>query len=103
MALKAIRAVCNYEYRFAAGVAMLALRKRWWTFVNRLPSRRKLAEWKEAYAYLHDEWTKLDLEHRSLYMKYQDLNDEVRYWETRHAKIMNYIEKKMELDETWGK
>lgn len=95
--------MCGYDYWAAAGVAMWAIRKRWWILVNRLPSRRKLVEWKEAYALLYDEWTKLDEEHRLLYAKYQDLNDEVRYWETRHAKIMNYVEKKMELDDTWGK
>lgn len=82
---------------------MYALRARWQVLVNGLPSRRKLAEWKQAYAFLHDEWTKLDEEHRLLYGKYLDLRDEVKYWETRHAKVLNYIEKTMELDEKWGK
>lgn len=82
---------------------MYALRARWQVLVNRLPSRRKLAEWKQAYAFLHDEWTKLDEEHRLLYGKYVDLRDEVKYWETRHAKVLNYIEKTMEMDEKWGK
>ena len=34
---------------------------------------------------------------------YVDLRDEVKYWETRHAKVLNYIEKTMEMDEKWGK
>jgi len=103
MALEAIRVVCNYDYRFAAGAVMWAFRQRWHIFKMRWPVYKRLHELEKDYWHLWDQWAELDLQHRSLYIKYQDLNDEVRYWETRHAKIMNYIEKKMELDETWGK
>lgn len=82
---------------------MWALRQRWHVFKMRWPVYKRLHELEKDYWYLWDQWSELDLQHRSLYMKYQDLNDEVRYWETRHAKIMNYVEKKMELDNTWGK
>lgn len=82
---------------------MWAFRQRWHVFKMRWPVYKRLHQLEDDYWHLYDEWAKLDLEHRSLYMKYQDLNDEVRYWETRHAKVLNYIEKTMEMDEKWGK
>lgn len=102
-ALGLIRAGLKFEYRFAAGVAMYALRRRWQDLLDLFPARRRLRELEQDYWHMYDEWTKLDYEYRLLYAKHMDLNDEIRYWETRHAKILNYIEKKMELDDTWGK
>lgn len=82
---------------------MWAIKARLHRLKMRMPAYRQLAEWQRAYWNMYDDWSAADLEYRMLYMKYQDLLDEVKYWETRHAKIMNYVEKKMELDDTWGK
>lgn len=102
-ALVAIRAVVKYDYRFAAGVVMWALKRRWHLFKMRWPVYQELHKWQNAYWDMHDQWSASDLEYRSLYVKHLDLIDEVKYWEQRHAKIMNYVEKKMELDDQWGK
>lgn len=77
---------------------MYALRKRWHMLKHKLPVYRELGKWQRAYWDMHDQWSSADLEYRMIYMKHQDLMDEVKYWETRHAKIMNYIEKHMEMD-----
>lgn len=100
--LELIQAVKSYDYRFAAGVVMWAIRQRWHVFKMRWPVYQQLAEWQRAYWEMHDQWSAADLEYRSLYVKHQDLLDEVRYWETRHAKIMNFIEKQMEMSEIGG-
>lgn len=102
-ALEAIRVVCGYDYRSAAGAMMWALRKRWVYLLDQMPSRRKLRALEEDYSRLYDEWTVLDHHHHLLWDRYSDLMKEVKDWESRHAKIMNYVEKKMELDDTWGK
>lgn len=75
---------------------MYALRARWWVLVNKLPSRRRLAEYERAYWDVHEERDRIDAEYRLLYGKYLDLLDEVKYWETRHARVLNFIEKQME-------
>jgi hypothetical protein len=64
--------------------------------LNRFPARRKLVEWKDAYQFLYDEWYKLDNDYKNLYAKHLDLNDELKYWETKHSKILNWIEKQSE-------
>jgi hypothetical protein len=95
----AIRGVCDFEYRLNAGIAMWALRKRWHIFKMHWPVYQELHKWQKAYWEMYDQWAALDLDHRMLYIKHQDLLDEVRYWETRHAKVLNYIEKQMEMTE----
>lgn len=75
---------------------MYAFKRRWQDLLDRFPARRRLRELEQDYWQMYDEWTKLDYEYRLLYAKHMDLNDEVRYWETRHAKVLNYIEKHME-------
>jgi len=74
---------------------MWGIRKRWHIFKMRWPVYRELAEWQRAYWDMHDQWSALDLEYRSLYLKYVDLRDEVQYWEKRHSKVLNYVEKHM--------
>lgn len=92
-AANSIRAVSAFEYRFWFGMAMWAIKKRWHMLKHKLPVYRELGEWQRAYWQMHDEWSALDLEHRSLYIKYQDLLDEVKYWEKRHSKVLYFIEK----------
>lgn len=92
------QAVYEFNYWAALRAVMYALRARWLGLVNRLPSRRKLAEYERAYWFEHDERDRIDAEYRLLYGKYLDLVDEVKYWETRHARVLNFIEKQM--DET---
>lgn len=75
------------------------IRARWERLLDRFPARRKLREWKSAYSFLYEEWEKADLSYRDLYAKHMDLLEELRYWETRHAKVLNYIEKHMEMDQ----
>lgn len=98
-ALSYIQAVLNYNYRFAAGIIMWGFRKRVNYLLDKFPARQEREQWRNAYWYLHEEWERLDYEYKLLYAKHMDLNDEVRYWETRHAKILNYIEKHMEMDQ----
>lgn len=97
-AQKLFQAVCNYDYRFAAGIVLWSIRQRWERLLDRFPARQEREQWRNAYWALYDEWEKVDHEHRNLYAKHMDLNDELRYWETRHAKILNFVEKHM--DET---
>lgn len=78
---------------------MWALRKRWGILLDKMPARRRLKELEQDYWHLYDEWEKIDHGYRLLYAKHMDLNDELRYWETRHAKVLNYIEKQMEMTE----
>lgn len=101
-ALEAIRAAYNYNYWFAAGIVMYALKRRWQDLLDRMPARRRLRELEQDYWHMYDEWTKLDYEYRLLYAKHMDLHDEVRYWEMRHAKVLNYIERQMENTELGG-
>jgi len=67
--------------------------------LDKMPARRRLKELEQDYWHLYDEWEKIDHGYRLLYAKHMDLNDELRYWETRHAKVLNYIEKQMEMTE----
>lgn len=64
-----------------------------------MPSRRRLREAEEDYRILYEDWERIDLNYKTLYAKHLDLVEEVRYWETRHARIMNFIEKQMEMSE----
>lgn len=77
---------------------MYALRKRWQILLDNFPARKELRRLEEAYALVYDEWERTNKDYHDLYAKHLDLLDEVRYWEARHAKIMNYIEKQMEMD-----
>ena len=94
-----IRAVSGYNYRGASDATVWFLRERWNALLDRFPARRELYQWRNAYWALYDEWEKIDHDYRNLYAKHIDLNDELRYWETRHAKVLNYIEKHMEMDQ----
>lgn len=96
---KLVRAVCDFEYRLNAGIAMWLLRKRWYILVDKMPARRRLRDMEKDYWHLYDEYARLDEQYKLLHAKHMDLNDEVRYWETRHAKVLNYIEKQMENTE----
>lgn len=70
--------------------------------LEKFPARRNLRELQKNYWALYDEWELLDSKYRHLHAKHIDLNDELRYWESRHSKVLNYIEKQMEMD-TGGK
>lgn len=97
-AVRLFLAVLRFEYWDQTVRAMYALRKRWMMLLDRFPARRHLREWQEAYGYLYEEWQKLDHDYKDLYAKHMDMMEELRYWETRHSKVLNYIEKHMEGD-----
>lgn len=98
-ALAAIQAVVKFDYRWATGIAMWAIKKRWWILLNKMPARRELEQWKAAYWSMFDDWDILDKEYKLLYAKHMDLLDDLRYWETKHAKVLTYVEKQMEMKE----
>lgn len=97
-AQKLFLAATKYDYIGNAEVVIWAIKRRWERLLDRFPARQEREQWRNAYWALYDEWEKVDHEHRNLYAKHMDLNDELRYWETRHAKILNFVEKHM--DET---
>lgn len=99
MARRLFRGFADFEYRQTVARFMLALRKRFEILLDRFPARRRLQELERDFWHLHEEWERIDREYRLLYAKHMELNEEVRYWETRHAKVLNYIEKQMEMSE----
>lgn len=63
------------------------------------PARQEAKRWQEAYWIVYDDWSRVDTDYQVLYPKYLALLEEVRYWENRHSKVLNYIEKQMEMSE----
>lgn len=92
-----IRVASSYE------LMRYRLRARWHVFKMRWPIYQRLHQLEQEYWHLYDEWSRIDADYRMLHIKHMDLNDELRYWETRHAKVLNYIEKHMEMDKRGGK
>jgi len=76
---------------------------RWENLLERFPARRNLRALQENYWHLYDEWEKLDHDYKTVYAKYIDLLEELRYWESRHAKVLDFVEKHMEMDKPRGK
>lgn len=98
-AAKVIRAVSDYDYRGVYEAIMYKIGARIRVLLDKFPARKELYQWRKAYWDLYDEWEIADLNHRNLHAKYTDMMEELRYWETRHAKVLNYVEKRMEHDE----
>lgn len=67
--------------------------------MSQSPARQEAKCWQDAYWIMYDDWVTESAKYQDLYPKYLDLLEEVRYWESRHAKVLNFIEKQMELSE----
>lgn len=78
---------------------MWELKKRIRYLVDQLPARRELKAWRNAYWEAWDELHNERLNYQRLHESHQTLLQEVRYWESRHAKVLSYIERQMDRPE----
>lgn len=99
MAQKLIRVGSNFDNLANDVIGVWALRKRWGMFLDKFPSRRRLRELEQDYWQLYDEWARIDKNYQIIHAKYTDLFEELRYWESKHSKVLAFIEKQMELTE----
>lgn len=61
--------------------------------MDEMPARRELNQLRDAYAVVYDELEVMRFDYQQLYAKHIDLMEELRGWETKQARILNFIEK----------